>query len=312
MTDAPVTLYQAMPYLRLYKGKTFVVKAGGAVLAREDLRAGLAADIACLHHFGIRVVLVHGGGPQATNISKALGLETKFIAGRRITDAQTLEVVKMTCGGGVNMDLVAALRGQGVKALGLSGVDAGLIIARRRGTVRVAPAPGEEPVEVDYGLVGDIESVDGNLLETFLAQGLLPVIAPLVADAEGQILNLNADTLSSAVAQALKAEKLLMLTDIDGVLRDAADPRTMLSHADAAEVLELCAEGSVRGGMLPKVQACVAALRGGVRRTHILSGLRRSALVTEIFTNAGCGTMIVESRERDVYQKALAQETVAA
>ncbi|MBI3297131.1 MAG: acetylglutamate kinase [Elusimicrobia bacterium] len=312
MTDAPVTLYQAMPYLRLYKGKTFVVKAGGAVLAREELRAGLAADIACLHHFGIRVVLVHGGGPQATSLSKALGLETKLVAGRRVTDAETLEVVKMTCGGLVNMDLVAALRGQGVRAVGLSGVDAGLVVARKRGPVRVSPAPGEDPVEVDYGLVGDVETVDGALLEGFLSQGLLPVIAPLVADAQGQILNLNADTLSSAIAQALKAEKLLLLTDIDGVLRDAADPRTLVSHADAAEVLELCSEGRVRGGMLPKVQACVAALRGGVRRTHILGGMRRSALVTEVFTNAGCGTMIVESRERDAYQKELAKDAVAA
>lgn len=312
MTDQPVTLYQAMPYLRLYKGKTFVVKAGGAVLSRPDLRQGLAADVACLHHFGIRVVLVHGGGPQATSLSKALGLEPKLVAGRRVTDAATLEVVKMTCGGAVNMDLVAVLRGQGVKALGLSGVDAGLITARRRGPMRVAPEPGAEPVEIDYGLVGDVESVDGGLLEGMLSQGLLPVIAPLVADAQGQILNLNADTLASAVAQELKAEKLIVLTDSDGVLRDASDPRTLVSHADAAEVQDLCADGSVRGGMLPKVQSCVAALRGGVRRTHVISGLRRSGLLLEVFTNAGCGTMIVESREREAYQAEISKEPVLA
>ncbi len=309
MTDHGVTLLQAVPYVRMYKGKVFVVKVGGSTLLRKDLLEGLAVDLACLHHLGMKVVLVHGGGPQASELSKRLGLEPRLVAGRRVTDEKVLDVVKMAFGL-LNTDLTAALCAHGAGAVGLTGVGAGLIRARRRSPVRVSPGPGEAPIEVDYGLVGDVEAVEPSLLSRLLEEGRLPVLCPLVSDGKGSVFNLNADTLACSVAQALGAEKLLFLTDADGVLRDAARPETLVSYADIPEIEALRDEGRISGGMLPKVEACIGALRGGVRRTHVLSGLRRGGLLTEVFTNAGCGTLIVDRREREVYQVERVQEPV--
>jgi len=302
MTDAPITLKEAVPYLRLYKGKTFVVKVGGSVLEKPDALAALAGDVADLHELGIRVVLVHGGGPQASRLSRQLGFEPQLVAGRRVTGPRELEVAKMVYAGSLNTDIVSALLKRHAPAVGLTGLDGGLVLAKKRGPTELPSDPGGQTAVVDLGLVGVVEKVDARFLTDLLDLGKLPVVAPLVGDAQGRPLNINADSLAAALARALGAEKLLLLTDQEGLLRDPSDGRSALSCADISEIAALKASGAVSGGMLPKVDACVAALEGGVRRTHILRGSRPGALLTEVFTNAGCGTMIVGRREREVYE----------
>lgn len=304
MIDTPITLKQAVPYLQLYQGRIFVVKVGGRILSRRETLDALAEDVATLHTLGIRVILVHGGGPQATELSRKLGFEPRIVAGRRVTDGHTLEVAKMIYAGSVHIDLLAALQRHGVSSIGVSGVDANLILAVRRPKTMVVPAPGETPVEVDFGSVGDIQEVNGALLRHLLDGGLLPVICSLGVDRDGNVLNINADSIAEAVARTIHADKLLIVTDTDGILRDVTDPATLVSYTDIEEIEAMKKSGALSGGMLPKVQACVAALSGGVRRTHVLNGMKPGALVSEIFTNAGCGTMIVDRRERETYQKA--------
>ncbi len=293
MTDSPLMLKQAIPYIRMYKGKVFVVKVGGRVVGRKDMLDALVEDVCLLQQVGIRVILVHGGGSQATDLSKRLGLEPKIVDGRRVTDAQTLEVAKMVYAGTLNVDILSTFRAHETQAVGVSGVDAGLVLAKKR-------AVGA----VDYGFVGDIESVDPKVLTTLLDAGMTPVVACLGADAEGGVLNINADSVAEAIARALKAEKLVVVTDTEGILQDVANPGSLVSYADIEEVEAMKASGRLTGGMLPKVAACIRALQGGVRRTHIINGLKPGALLRETFTNAGCGTMIVEKRERQAYQAA--------
>lgn len=304
MTDAPITLQQAVPYIRLYKDKTFVIKAGGRVVGKPEALEALVEQVCLLRQVGVRVVLVHGGGSQATELAKKLNLPVEIIAGRRVTDAATLEVAKMVYGGSMNVDILAAFRAHHTPAVGVSGVDAGLIVAKKRPMKLVEPAPGATPVAVDYGFVGDIESVDPKVLTALLDAGLTPVVACLGADAEGTVFNINADSVAEAVARALKAEKLMLVTDVEGLLADAKDATSLVSYADIDQVEAMKADGRLSGGMLPKVEACAKALKGGVRRTHILNGLKPGALIREVFTNEGCGTMIVENRERQAYQAA--------
>lgn len=302
MTDSPLMLKQAIPYIRMYKGKTFVVKVGGRVVGRKETLDALVEDVCLLQQVGIRVVLVHGGGSQATDLSKRLGLEPKLVDGRRVTDAETLEVAKMVYAGTLNVDILATFRAHETQAVGVSGIDAGLVVAKKR-------AVGA----VDYGFVGDIESVDPKVLTTLLDAGMTPVVACLGADAEGGVLNINADSVAEAIARALKAEKLVVVTDTEGILKDVGNPGSLVSYADIEEVEAMKASGRLTGGMLPKVAACIRALQGGVRRTHIINGLKPGALLRETFTNAGCGTMIVQKRERQEYQAVeLAPEPVNA
>lgn len=303
MTESPIMLRQAIPYIRLYKGKVFVVKVGGRVVGRRDLLDALIEDISLLQQVGIRVILVHGGGQQATDMSRRLGLEPEIIAGRRVTDANTLEVAKMVYAGSLNIDILSSFRSHHTAAVGISGVDGGLITARKRGKAWIEPAPGQQPREVDFGFVGDIESVDSRLLDQLMDSGLIPVVSCLGCDAEGTILNINADSVAEALARAVKAEKLVIVTDTEGLLKDAANPASLVSYTDVDEVQRFKDEGRLTGGMLPKVDACVKALRGGVRRTHIINGLKPGALLREVFTNEGCGTMVVERCERQNYQQ---------
>ena len=297
MTDPGITLQQAVPYIRLYKGKTFVVKVGGNILQQVEVLDSLTEDLTLLHQVGIRIVMVHGGGPQASEMCKKLGIEPTIIAGRRVTDEQTLEVAKMVYAGTLNIDILTSLRGHQTPAVGISGVDGQLITARKRPKKQVEPSPGSPPVEVDFGFVGDITGVDTSILERLLDGGTVPVISPLACDEQGTVFNINADSIAEAVARALKAEKLLILTDADGILRDVRDPASLVSYADIAEVERMREQGLLTGGMLPKVEGAIAALRGGVRRAHIINGTRIGALLMEIFTNAGCGTMIAGRKE---------------
>ncbi len=289
---AITALRAAVPYLRLFQGKTFVIKAGGEVVADGERTAALMEQVGILHRLGIRVVVVHGGGGQATSLASRLGLETRFVEGRRVTDGPTLEVATMTLNGSVNTAIVAVCRRLGVPALGISGVDAGLVLARRRPPVEI-----EGEGEVDYGYVGDVVSVRAGVLRRILEERFVPVVSPLSADAEGEVLNVNADVIASRLAMEMKAEKLILLTGAPGILEDPADPTSLVSYTDLKGLEALRQAGALEGGMLPKVTSIKAALAGGVSRVHVISHKVRDSLLLEVFTNEGSGTLVVTDTE---------------
>ena len=301
MSEMIRSLKEALDYTRLYRDQTFVIKVGGEVLGSRKVLDEVAVQVALLESLSIRVVLVHGGGPQATELSRRLGLEPQMVAGRRVTTPEVLEVAKMVYAGQLNVDVLSALRARGVRAVGLSGIDAGLVTATRRPPVEVKDDDGATRT-VDYGEVGDIESVDAAVLEQLLPAGVVPVIASLAADAQGRPLNVNADSLAEALARSLKAKKLVFMTGAPGLLRDPADPSSLVAFATPDDLVGLLEGGAVRGGMRPKVEACLRAVAGGVRRTHIIDGRTPDALLVELFTGHGCGTMIVASREAAEYE----------
>ncbi|RKY17458.1 MAG: acetylglutamate kinase [Planctomycetota bacterium] len=286
-----VLLKQALPYMREHKGCTFVIKLGGELAARPETLASLAADLSLLVHVGIRVTLVHGGGPQATEMSRRLGLEPRLVDGRRVTDEATLDVAKMVFAGSINVDILSALRAQGVRAVGLSGVDGDILHVRRRDPV-AARDEGGQPITVDYGLVGDVEGVDASLLSLLMGEGYVPVVSSLGGDADGNILNVNADTVASVLATELGASKLLLLTGAPGLLSDPSDPASLVPALSVSEARAKLDDPSVQGGMRPKLAALVSAVEGGVERGHILSGSEPSALLLELFTREGCGTLV--------------------
>ncbi|HEY4564258.1 MAG TPA: acetylglutamate kinase [Thermoanaerobaculia bacterium] len=287
-TAEATALKHAVPYIRIFKGKTFVLKAGGGALEREATARALIEQIEVLHQVGIRVVLVHGGGTQSTELVRALGGEARFVEGRRVTDAKSLEVAAMVLNGSVSTRLLAVCRAVGLPAVGVSGVDAGLIQARKRPPVRV----GDELV--DYGLVGDVLAVNPRVLTDLMDAGYVPVVSPLSAADDGTVLNINADTIASALAVALGADKLLFLTGAPGILERPDDPGSLVSYTDLAGLRRLRDEGGLIKGMLPKTSAIEAAIQGGVRRVHILSHDLPDGLLAEIFTNEGVGTLVVE------------------
>jgi acetylglutamate kinase len=242
-------------------------------------------------------VLVHGGGPQATDLSERLGLTPEFFEGRRITDEQTLEVAKMVFAGKINVELLGALRREDLRAVGLSGVSGDVIHAVRREPKEMVDRETGESRQVDFGHVGDITDVDPHLIETLLEAGYLPVVASLAADADGSVLNINADTVATELAIELRADKLLVLTNVKGVLRDPEDPKSAINLLSAKEAESLIEEGVIAKGMIPKVTNLIRAVRGGVGRTHILSGRNDHALLVELFTKEGSGTMITLEEE---------------
>jgi acetylglutamate kinase len=246
-------------------------------------------QIGLLHQIGIRVVLVHGGGPQSSKLSAALGLDTKFIDGRRVTDSASLDVATMVLNGLINTRVLASCRDLEIPAVGISGVDAGLIRAHRRPPVK---RNGAETV--DFGFVGDIDSVDAEVLQKQLDNGLMPVVSPLSCDASGCLLNINADTVAAAIAAELDAEKLILATGAVGILEDPADPGSLISYVDRAVLRQLCDSGRIADGMLPKAAAIEAALANGVRRVHVISYKVPDSLLLEIFTNEGTGTLVVD------------------
>jgi acetylglutamate kinase len=300
MSDIVLGLKEALDYTRLYRDQTFVIKLGGEVLASARTLEGVAVHVALLESLSIRVVLVHGGGPQATALSRRLGVEPEIVAGRRVTTPEVLEVAKMVYAGQLNVDVLSALRTRGVKAVGLSGVDANLVTARRRPPVAVTDDDGQQRT-VDYGEVGDIEAVDHAVLDLLLPAGFVPVVASLAADKDGRALNVNADTMAEALASALKAKKLIFLTGAPGLLRDPEDPSSLVAFADPEDLGVMLESGAIRGGMRPKVEACLRAVANGVRRTHIIDGRIPDALLLEVFTGHGCGTMIVAKKEMESY-----------
>ena len=280
-------LRHALPYLRIFKNKVFVIKAGGDAFVSTEMTRALLEQIGILHQVGIRVVLVHGGGPQSTALAKRLGLATQMVEGRRITDAQTLEVSTMVLNGEINTRIVAVCRALGIPAIGLSGVDGGLIKATKRPPVQVA---GET---VDYGYVGDILGVDTSVLVKQLDNDLVPIVSPLSSDDQGTLLNINADTVAAMIACDLKAEKFVMATGTPGILEHVDDPRSLISYVDRAGLRRLRDEGKIAGGMLPKATAIERALSGGVPRVHVISYAQPDSLLLEVFTNEGTGTLVV-------------------
>ena len=285
-------LRAAAPYLRLYRGRVFVVKLGGEVLSRASRIEALVEQAGVLQALGVRVVIVHGGGPQSTELTQRLKHQARMVAGRRVTGPEDLKVASYVLNGEVNTQLLAACRACGIPAVGLSGVDAGLVTARRRPPVEMEGA-GDEPV--DFGFVGDIERVEPAVLDLLLKQGMIPVVSPLSADSQGGLLNINADTVAASLAVAIKAEKLILTMSAAGILGDRSDPSTLLSYLDLSGLQRLREEGALGDGMLPKATAIQAAIEGGVPRVHLVSGSTQDALLREAFTNEGCGTLVVRS-----------------
>jgi len=291
-TDPTITvraLKSAAPYIRMFKGKVFVIKASGGVFGDAESTRALMEQVAILHQVGIRVVVVHGGGPQLTEIQQTLGLEAKMVAGRRVTDAKSIDVSSMVLNGLVNTQILGICRELQINAVGVSGVDAGLIRAHKRPPVKV------EGETVDYGFVGDIDVVDAKVLHQLLDDGIMPVVSPLSADGNGVLLNINADTIASAIGAELKAEKLMLVTGAPGILESLNDPRSLVSYTDIAGLKRLRDQGSLKDGMLPKAKAIEDAIRGGVRRVHCISYKTPDSILAEVFTNEGTGTLIVDN-----------------
>jgi acetylglutamate kinase len=287
-TTAIRALKSAAPYIRMYKAKTFVVKAGGGVFADTESTRVLIEQIAILHYFGVRVVMVHGGGPQVTELEGALGLQSRMVGGRRITDGKSIDVTAMVLSGLINTRILAMCRELNIDAIGISGVDAGLIRAHKRPPVK---ADGGEMV--DYGFVGDINRVDTTVVRKLLDNGLMPVVSPLSADENGVLLNINADTVAAAISAELGAEKLILCTGAPGILERLDDPGSLISYTDLRGLKRLKDEKRISDGMLPKAKAIEDAIRGGVRRVHVVSYKSPEGILGEVFTNEGTGTLIV-------------------
>ncbi len=274
-------LVEALPYIRRFAGKTVVVKYGGNALAGSsdgDALALFAQDIVLMHAVGMRPVVVHGGGPQISDLMRRLGKVAEFRNGLRVTDAETVDIARMVLVGQVNPQLVAAINVHGPLAVGVSGADAGLIVASAR--------------DPELGFVGDVTDVNPTIVNRLLNEELIPVIATIGSDLSGQAYNINADTVAGAIAEALGAEKLVYLTDIEGLRRVVDDPASLIRQTTPDELDELMADGTIGGGMIPKVESCVHAVRNGVGRSHILDGRIPHVLLLEVFTDAGIGTMV--------------------
>ena len=282
-------LKSAAPYIRMYKNKVFVIKAGGAVFSDEISTRALIEQVAILHQVGIKTVLVHGGGPQLDTLQATLGIDTRMVNGRRVTDQKSIDVTAMVLNGLINTRILAICRELDIEAIGLSGVDAGLIRAHKRPPVRVT---GSNET-VDYGFVGNIDSVNAGVIEKLLENGLMPVVSPLSADSNGILLNINADTVAAAIGGALSAEKLVLCTGAQGILERLEDPRSVVSYTDIKGLKRLRDQGALKDGMLPKAAAIENAIRGGVRRVHVISYKSVDSLLAEIFTNEGTGTLVV-------------------
>ncbi len=278
-------LTQAMPYISRYRGKIVVIKYGGNAMVSEELKQQVMEDVALLHMTGVKVVLIHGGGPEISAGLKKIGKESTFIDGLRVTDEETVEIVQMVLAGKVNKRLVNLLAGKGVRAVGLSGLDSGLLKAEMR-----------DPA---LGYVGRITGVDVTLLQDLMEDGYVPVISTIAGDDEGSVYNINADTAASWIAGALGAERLFMMTDIRGILRDKDDPESLIPCIDIQEAVALFEQGVISGGMIPKVECCIDAILRGVERVIVLDGRVPHSILLEILTNEGAGTMVMKEKEHD-------------
>jgi acetylglutamate kinase len=285
-------LREALPYIRKFKGKTFVVKFSGKVTEDKKNLASLAEELALLHQVGIKICVIHGGGKQLSELAEKLGVAQTVIDGRRVTDDETLDLAKMIFAGKINTEILAALRQRGTNAVGLSGIDGNIVRAEKRPPKLVTDKQTGERKTVDFGNVGDVLEINSDLLKLLLDNDYLPVVSSLGADDEGQIFNINADTIASEIASQLKAEKLILMSDVNGIYLDANDKTTKLSRLSVAQIGEMIESGKATGGMIPKLQSLTAILERGVNSAHIIGGNVRNALLSEVFTDEGTGTMI--------------------
>lgn len=285
VADAPISrqmtidvLLQSLPYIKRFQGTVVVVKFGGNAMSSPELASQFASDVVLMHQVGMKPVIVHGGGPQIGEFLKRMGRTSEFVDGHRVTDAETLEVAQMVLIGKVNSDIVSALNVHGPLAVGLSGQDAGLIEAEARSP--------------ELGFVGDVTSVNASIVERLLALDLIPVISTIGSDIAGQALNINADAVAAAIAEELRAEKLIFLTDVAGVLRDVDHPGSLIQQVTTEEARALIADGIISGGMIPKMDGCLRAIDNGVPSVHLIDGRVPHALLLELFTDEGVGTMV--------------------
>lgn len=281
-------LHEALPYIQRFQGRVFVVKYGGHAMVDEDLKRSFAKDVCLLRYVGIHVVVVHGGGPQISQTLTQMGIESTFQGGHRVTDDATMNVVEMVLGGQVNSEIVGLISDHGGKAVGLSGKDAQLITACRKSPFASTTKNGDS-ISVDLGRVGVIEEVRPQILRDLLSGGYIPVVAPIARSAQGEALNVNADTAAGRIASSLKAAKFMLMTDVEGVKDSSGN---LLSSLRAKEAKRLIAEGVITGGMIPKVECALEAVEGDVDKVHIVDGRRLHALLLEIFTDRGVGSEI--------------------
>lgn len=279
--DKAKILIEALPFIKRFYDKTVVIKYGGSALINPKIKETLIKDIALMKLVGMHPVIVHGGGPDINSFLDKMHIESKFINGLRVTDKETMEIVEMVLAGKLNKSIVTDIESQGVKAVGISGKDGGILMAKKI-----------EKNGVDYGCVGDIDTVDPSLIQSLICNDFIPVIAPIAKDLEGNTYNINADYAAVAIAGALEAEKLVFLTDVEGVLKDVNDSDSIMSFIQADKVHDLIEDGTISGGMIPKVECCMAAVEKGVNNVHILDGRVEHCLILEIFTPEGIGTMI--------------------
>jgi acetylglutamate kinase len=276
--ERAAVLVEALPYIQRFRGRVVVVKLGGNAMGGDDLAGTFAEDVVLMHSVGLRPVVVHGGGPQISALMERLGKVPEFRDGHRVTDAETVDIARMVLVGKVNREIVSSINVHGPLAVGVSGEDAGLIMAEARNP--------------DLGFVGDVDAVNPALLERLLAEDLIPVVSTIGADASGQAYNINADAVAGAVAESLGAEKVIYLTDVEGLLRDVSDPASLVAHITAPELQRLVDEGTLTGGMIPKIAACLHAVDNGVGSAHLLDGRLPHVVLLELFSDAGVGTMI--------------------
>jgi acetylglutamate kinase len=285
MRDIDV-LIEALPYIKKFHDKKILIKYGGHAMVDEEAKSSTARDTVLLKYVGMKPLIVHGGGPEISRSMEKLGKESKFIKGLRVTDEETMEIIEMVLAGKISSDVVSEIIKHDGDAISLSGKDSSLIFAHKKGASKV-----DEEL-VDLGLVGEIDKINSDLLEMFLDNDYIPVISPIGISDDGTSLNLNADTAAGEVASAINAEKLIILTDVPGVLKDPSDPDSLLNEIHISEVPELIEKGIITGGMIPKIETCINAIENGVKSCHIIDGRKKHSLLLEIFTTDGIGTMI--------------------
>ncbi len=289
--ETAAVLIETLPYMQQFAGKTVVIKYGGNAMVNNELKQSVIQDITLLKYVGMRPVVVHGGGPEITKTLKQLGKETTFVSGLRVTDAETVSIAEMVLVGKINTEIVSLLNRHGAKAVGLSGKDADLIIAKKH----FAEVHENGQVNtVDIGFVGDVEHINADILNALLDRGYTPVIAPIGVGRENESYNINADYVAGEVAGALGAEKLIMLTDVEGIYRDYNDKSSFISTLSLADAQQMIKDGTIGGGMIPKVETCIKALEGGTGKTHIIDGRQPHSILLEIFTAQGIGTQVVK------------------
>jgi acetylglutamate kinase len=282
-------LIEALPYIKDFHSTTMVIKIGGHAMVNDRVLEETIKDILLLYFVGIKPVVVHGGGPEISEKMERLGLKPKFVEGLRVTDRETMEVVEMVLDGKINSKIVTTFIRNGGKAVGLSGKDGLLVVARKK---EMKMRKGEEEIIVDLGFVGETEFVNPDIIRILLDNGFIPVISPVATDLAGNTYNLNADIVAGDIAAALKAKKLIMLTDVPGILREPENPSSLISRITLSELEEMKRIGVLKGGMIPKVEAVIKALKSGVERAHIINGSRPHSILIELFTKEGIGTMV--------------------